>query len=453
MQRRDFLAAAAAALAAGCSTSLEPAQESSTTTAAPPPVDSSAPPTSAGDVVAETVDPLATAPQGIDFGQLPFPYGVASGDPDSTSVVLWTGLAPVSAALDVELAVDLALDEDFTTLVGSDAIVARLDDGFTTKHLATGLVPDTTYYYRFRVASSTSPTGRTRTLPVGQVEHFGLAASSCQSRVQPEFWDNHLRLAEDPDVDAVVWLGDFIYERRAKTLDQYRDRYIEARSDRRLQASSGAHPWFVIWDDHEVLNDYDASVDPDRRAAGYRAWWEFMPTRLPRPNSDALQIYRSVDVGSMLRLVLLDCRQYQTAETVLGSDQLSWLGETLDHDGQRTIVASSLIMSSLNLGERTPVYTFEAHPQEQAAIAELLINAPEPTIISGDLHIQMELQFAPGIEELMAPPLSSLFRREWVDLLPFLPFVSENVLSAEATHGYLRLDVTPDAVSHTFVTA
>lgn len=387
--------------------------------------------------------------QGI--GTDPFVFGVASGDPDAQSVVLWTALDPSAVSGDVGLACDIAEDPAFDQVANSLVVTAAQAESYTARYLATALEPGTTYWYRFRVGEHTSAIGRTRTLPKGSTDRFGVALSSCQDRAQAQRWDNHLILAEDSDVDLVVWLGDFIYERTASSLDEYRDLYAEARRDQRLQASSAAHPWMSTWDDHEVVNDYDASVDPDRRADAYRAWWEFTPTRLPRPSRDGLQVYRFVDVGDLLRIVVLDCRQYQTEATVLGQDQLAWFTNAVDHDAAHTLVASPVVVSSLNVGSLTPPYAFEAHPADQEAMIAGLLSAPRPVVVSGDLHAQLELELAPGIPELMAPPLSSSFPPDWAAVLPFLSLVSPAVVRAEAAHGYLRVDFAPDGMTHRFV--
>jgi alkaline phosphatase D len=381
----------------------------------------------------------------------PFVFGVASGDPDTESVVLWTALDPSAVSGDVSVACDIAEDPAFDQVVDSVVVPAVEADAHTVRNIAEGLEPDSTYWYRFRVGEHTSAVGRTRTLPSGSTDRFGVALSSCQDRAQAQRWDNHITLAADPDVDLVVWLGDFVYERTASSLDEYRDLYAEARRDQRLQASSAAHPWLFTWDDHEVVNNYDASVEPGRRADAYRAWWEFTPTRLPRPSSDGLQVYRFVDVGDLVRIVMLDCRQYQTDSTVLGPEQLAWFGGVIDHDAAHTLVASPVVMSSLKVGDLTPPYAFEAHPADQEAVIAGLLTAPDPVVVSGDLHAQMQLELAPGIPELMAPPLSSSFPPDWADALPFLPLVSPAVVRAEAAHGYLGVDFSPDGMTHRFV--
>ncbi len=447
MRRREFLTGVAAALAAGCST--DAAQSTVSTNPVASTVIS---PTTVGvSATVGTTTPLPAPDLDLDLGASPFPYGVASGDPDHSSVVLWTGFALPAGSPDLQLVCDVAGDSGFEQMVMSTSLSTNSADHHTTKLVVDGLEPDTKYWYRFRLGEHTSPTGRTRTLPTGTTQRFRVAVSSCQDRDEPALWDNHLRLAEEPDLGLVIWLGDFIYEQGATTLAQYRDRYTQARGDQRLQASSAAHPWVCTWDDNEVANDYDTSVDVGRRTAAYRAWWEFTPTRLPRPSTDGLQVYRSFDVGTLVRIVVLDCRQYLTATTVLGAEQLQWLADVVDHPAGHTLIASPVVVSSLGVGDLTPPYAFEAHPDEQASVINSLKKAPQPVVVSGDLHAQMELELAPGIPELMAPPLSSVFPPQWAELLPVLPFVSETVRSASAVNGYLLLEFIPEGRSHQFV--
>jgi len=416
--------------------------------------DTATPATTNSEPLPSFVDPVAAPDPGASFTAAPFAFGVASGDPTTDGVVLWTALSAdgaEKATVDVACAWDLALDESFTQVIRSELDVIAAADGHTIRAVVSGLAPATRYWFRFRVGTHISTIGRTVTLPTGLASSFTMAVSSCQARDDLDRWDAHAVLADDDSVDMVLWLGDFIYEQGASQLQQYRDRYREARTDQRLQRSSGAHPWFITWDDHEVVNDYDSDVNRDRRAAAYQAWWEFAPTRLPRPGVDGLKVYRSVDVADLARIVLLDCRQYATSSSVLGAEQLAWLAEAVQHPARRTIVASPVLMSSIGLGEMTPAYAFEAVPNEQQALREMLSSAPETTIVSGDLHASMELQFTDAITEVMAPPLSSSFPPDLAAALPFLPLLSEDVVRAEVAHGYLRLAITPETVEAVIV--
>lgn len=440
MHRRPFLASMAAFLAVGCDAA-ERAVEEPGPDANPGSTTRPDTPSTTRGVVAAVAGPAPPLTAN------PYPLGVASGDPDSASVVLWTKAGAVDPAVDVPMAWDVATDPGFTSLTASGTATGRAVDGQTVRVVVDGLDPGRRFWYRFRIGEAVSMSGRTQTLPAGGEAPFGLAFGSCQARDTPDLWDHHLRLAADADVDLVVWLGDFIYDRGATTLDEYRRRYAEYRGDPRLQASSAAHPWVCTWDDHEVANDYDASVDPERRLAGYTAWWEHQPTRLPPPTRAGLAVHRAIDIGDLTRILVLDCRQYNTAATVLGDAQWSWLAESVDHGARHTILASPVVVSPLGVGELSPPYAFEAHPGDAERLARLLAAAPDPLIVSGDLHLALELDFTDTITEWMAPPLSSAVPAEYAELVPLLPLVSPAVRSAEVRTGYLHVEVTAGALT------
>ncbi len=276
----------------------------------------------------------------------PFAWGVASSSPHNDGMVLWTRLAPAALPAPSGLATvrwELAHDEHFRRPVRSGQATALPELGHSVHVELTGLPSDRWYFYRFTLGDATSPTGRTRTLaaPGAQVQHFRFAFASCQRWEHGYYaaW-RHL-CAEQPD--AVVFLGDYIYEyasdrtpaaalarshtlRHARSLADYRDRYALHRSDPALQAAHALCPWIVTWDDHEVENDYagvQGQEDPLdfllRRAAAYQAFYENMPLRasalvhglagLGRP--DAVRVNDRVAHGQLLRFHVLDSRQYR----------------------------------------------------------------------------------------------------------------------------------------------
>ena len=261
--RRAFLAGVvASALAAGCSR--DGAGEE------------------VGDVVGDT--PPETA---ADLPPVPpslpaelFALGVASGDPLPDAVILWTRL--VSDPLvtggglpDQPLPVrwEIAAGRAFDDVVASGDVVAEPALAHSVHVDATGLEPDTWYWYRFSVGGSVSPTGRTRTAPRAgdDVDTLRFAFASCQN-YQSGFWPAHDHLAAE-DVDLVVFLGDYIYEdapdpeavrpyrsSEPVDLDGYRLRFGEYKADRALQAAHARAPWVCTWDDHEVESNYADGV-------------------------------------------------------------------------------------------------------------------------------------------------------------------------------------------------
>ena len=201
-----------------------------------------------------------------------------------------------------------------------------------------GLTPDRWYFYRFQAGQAMSPVGRFRTSPAdGSMTPLRLAVASCQR------WDQGLFTAFDhmakEELDLVAHLGDYIYEYSSpsdairkhqgleiRTLDDYRRRYAQYKTDPALQAAHARCPWIVTWDDHEVDNNYASLIGENemesvdqmraRRAAAYQAWWEHQPVRVPRVTSWAdLSITRTINWGSLARFWMLDTRQYRDDQT------------------------------------------------------------------------------------------------------------------------------------------
>ena len=422
----------------------------------------------------------------------PFTLGVASGDPDDSSVVLWTRLAldPLAAGFDLpaevtSVAVEVAADEAFGTIEQSGRF--PLDDtGAGTVHaIVTGLDPATTYWYRFRIGAHTSAVGRTRTVPSDDDERaVALAVASCQRYGDGE-WAAHRDIAA-ADVDLVVFLGDYIYEAEsdaavrplpgaaasvATTLADYRGRYAIARLDPHLAAAHAAHPWVVTWDDHEVRNDYAGreSVPLERRQAAYLAWWEHQPTRLAPPIDGAMDIHRRFRLGSMVDLLVLDTRQHRSApacgggvvelgcdgldasdRTVLGSAQEAWVAEQLtDEPARWTAVAQSVVMAPVDVFGRVNADAWDGYPAARDRLVDVLGPAHNRVVLSGDVHIQL-VGDIPGrggelaATELVTPSISSRPAEPFASAAALLPSVAANVQHAADRRGWLRCDVDAD---------
>jgi len=256
----------------------------------------------------------------------PFALGVASGSPRARSIVLWTRLAPLPLQgggmepVPCEVRWEIAADESFRRIVKSGAALASPERAHAVHVEVDGLDPAREYFYRFGTGDARSPTGRTRTAPApGQGdERLRLAFASCQ-QFEQGYYGAHRHLA-DEGVDLVAFLGDYIYESswgndhvrkhgtpEPRTLADYRNRYALYRSDPNLQASHACAPWIVVWDDHEVENDYaddrSEELDPDflaRRAAAYRAYFEHMPLRASvLREGNEVRIYDRYEWGSL----------------------------------------------------------------------------------------------------------------------------------------------------------
>jgi hypothetical protein len=144
-------------------------------------------------------------------GGADFPQGVASGDPRPDRVLLWTR-AVADAPGDVTVRWELATDPDLKDVVASGEVAARAGDDHTARVVATGLAPRTTYWYRFRVGGSRSPIGRTRTAPAPDDDvPLRIAVASCQDFIG-RYYHAWKALLDEPDVDLVLCLGDYVYE-------------------------------------------------------------------------------------------------------------------------------------------------------------------------------------------------------------------------------------------------
>jgi alkaline phosphatase D len=267
-----------------------------------------------------------------------FSHGVASGDPLATRVMIWTRITPADGEA-VKGEWQVAADRDFKQVVRKGAFAADGSRDWTVKVDVAGLKPGRDYFYRFRAGGAVSPTGRTRTLPAGKVQDVVLAAASC-SLWQGGLFNAYQAIADLERVDAVLHLGDYIYEYgkdgygaetgkklsrfvdpeyEIVSLSDYRRRHAQAKSDPKLQAAHARAPWILVWDDHESANDtWQGGAEnhqPDRegdwatrKAAAIRAYFEWMPIREPAPGRMSDQIWRSFQFGDVARLIMVETR-------------------------------------------------------------------------------------------------------------------------------------------------
>lgn len=287
---------------------------------------------------------LPTLARAATGGAEVFRHGVASGDPDATSVVLWTRVT-VSAPLEVEW--EVASDPRFARIVRQGQASAGPERDFTVKVLAEGLEPGGRYFYRFRAAGVTSRVGQTRTLPVGQVEQLGIALASC-SNFAFGYFNAYDAIARDGAVDFVLHTGDYIYEYGADgwggdiarqigrvhepaneivSLFDYRTRHAQYKTDTGSQAMLAAKPLLACWDDHESANNPwtggaqnhqpDKEGDwVDRRAASIQAYFEWMPVREPGPGRTRMQFWRTWVFGDLATLSTLETRHTARARQI-----------------------------------------------------------------------------------------------------------------------------------------
>ena len=275
-------------------------------------------------------------------GAVAFRHGVASGDPLQDRIMIWTRATPSAGAAEGQVAVSwmVAEDPELTRIAARGQAATGPESDYTVKIDVGGLRAGQDYWYAFQGAER-SPVGRTRTLPHGSVERLALAFVTCA--LYPNgYFNAYDHIARSEHLDAVVELGDYIYEYGAKpddygmengrrlgripepahdllTLADYRTRYAQYRRDPDLQAAHARAPWICVWDDHEVCNDTWRGGGENhhektegafelRRDAAMRAYFEWMPIREPQAGRTPEEIYRSFDFGDLASLTMLETR-------------------------------------------------------------------------------------------------------------------------------------------------
>ena len=392
-----------------------------------------------------------------------FTLGVASGDPLPDSVILWTRLAPQPLELDggmgkatATVEWEIARDEAFTQERQSGSVEATATYGHSVHIDVKGLTPDTWYYYRFKHGSELSPVGRTRTTPElgASMSRLVVGQTSC-ANWQSGYYQLYADLAaQQPD----YWLalGDYIYEYGNKgylrasqegkptrpipwddepfTVWQYRRQYGLYRGSPELQELHAAAPYSVIWDDHEVDNNFTASKSGGdgqkdrvkfrkRRAAGFQAFWENHAIRIPQPEPmpRRMKIYREITWGTLATFLMLDGRQYRSDQpgnntendfgkwvkemvspeaTMLGANQEAWLDERLaDSTAKWTFMAQQTVFSDINgsVGLGLPadgLYNYDSWdgywvPRQKLTSAITSNQVRNPVILTGDFHCNL----------------------------------------------------------------
>ncbi|SEQ98794.1 alkaline phosphatase D family protein [Actinokineospora terrae] len=369
----------------------------------------------------------------------PFTLGVASGEPAADGFVIWTRLAPSPLNADglggmtsADAAVEwqVATDANFTQIAASGTVAATQAWAHSVHVTLTGLQPGREYWYRFRALGHISQVGRARTAPaVGSSPALTMLFTSC-SHYEAGYFTAYRRMAEE-NPDLILHLGDYIYEGGAgsgvrthqpsgeiTSLANYRVRHALYKRDVDLQAAHAAAPWLVVWDDHEVENNYANLVRADnspaggdfaaRRAAAYKAYYEHMPLRSAQaPSGSNLQLYRRLRWGSLATFHMLDTRQYRDDQacgdgtklcpaaddpgrTLTGAAQESWLLDglgqrlgTWDFLGQQVFFAQKLAAAD---GSKS-MDSWDGYTANRGRIqAGWQARGNTPVVLTGDVH-------------------------------------------------------------------
>ncbi|MBC7924770.1 MAG: alkaline phosphatase D family protein [Bryobacteraceae bacterium] len=364
-----------------------------------------------------------------------FQHGVASGDPLLNRVVIWTRLTTTSDEEVIPVEWVIAEDANFSRNAQRGLTYTNGNFDYTVKVDVERLNPATTYYYRFTFRGSSSPVGRTKTLPLASVERARFAVVSC-SNLPYGYFNTYRLVANRRDLDFVLHLGDYIYEyanrqygngtplnrvpapdKEISTLSDYRTRYAQYRSDQDLQEMHRQHATIVVWDDHESTNDSwkegAENHQPDtegawspRRAVSAQAWFEWMPVRAnPYVNGE---IYRNFRFGSLIDLIMLDTRLagrsqqvvttspaiFDQSRSLMGPDQEAWLnyqlGTSQGRGTQWRLLGQQTMMGQLVGADGAPFNSdqWDGYVASRNRLLQTIAtnNINNVVVLTGDIH-------------------------------------------------------------------
>ena len=430
----------------------------------------------------------------------PFRHGVASGDPLPDAVILWTRVTrddEGTGPIDVDW--EIARDTTLGAVVARGTFTTNAARDYTVKVDATGLEPGTTYYYRFSGLGASSVVGRTKTAP-RTASQLRFAVISCSNYAEGYF-HVYRAIAERPDIDAVVHLGDYIYEyadgdygderksipeHEIVTLDDYRARYGQYRLDPDLRDAHRQHPFITTWDDHEIADNSwkngsgsTAAPHAERKSAAFRAYAEWMPVRGDLADG---KIWRALRYGELADLLVLDTRHWGKEQQasdgdpirdakgrqILGPDQESWLFEELQTSkAQWKVVCQQVLMSPLPQYSNTDQW--DGYPDARDRFYGAIESGAVKNVIvlSGDIHASFANDLArrpnePGAYdpetgrgslavEFVTPSVTSE--------TPSKPKEAGTLLTENKwmkhvdldRHGYVLLDLHPDRAQASFL--
>ncbi len=366
----------------------------------------------------------------LDPQYAPFYHGVASGDPLTDRVIIWTRVTPDSNFTgSITVNWKMATDTLLSNVVQQGSFITNDDRDFTVKVDVTGLQPNTWYYYEFETNGRKSLIGRTRTVPSGNVDSLRFALVSCSSW-QHGFFNTYGILESRNDIDAIIHLGDYIYEydsasfsngtrihqptNEILTLTDYRIRHSQYKLDPQLRKLHQQFPFINVWDDHETANDsyrdgaqnHQPATEGDwyvRKHNGVRAYKEWIPIREPDAN-DTVRIWRQFVWGDLMNLMMIDTRLYDrdqqvtitspslndTSRVMIGNLQRSWLETQLSNSSQKwNVIGQQVMFAPLKvLGQIVNADQWDGYPSERKRVMDYIMNnnIPNPVILTGDIH-------------------------------------------------------------------
>ncbi|MFT7589472.1 MAG: alkaline phosphatase D [Limisphaerales bacterium] len=362
-----------------------------------------------------------------DILLFPFFHGVASGDPLSDAVVIWTRLSTADSGV-LPVNWRMATDTALSNVIASGTFLTDVARDYTVKVDVSGLSPNTWYYYEFEYLGRRSLIGRTRTAPIGEMDSLRFAVVSC-SNYQAGYFNAYARIAERNDIDAVIHLGDYIYEYETGgygfdsgigrehdpdheiiTLGDYRLRHSWYKLDDDLRAVHQQYPFIAIYDDHEFANDawtggaenHDGSEGPwaNRRSSAFQAWLEWMPIRDPLP-AEPTKAYKYLPFSDLIDFIVVDTRVEGRSEqdffdvndpsrTMLGATQFNWLSSRLTQStAQWKVMVNQTIMAPVEiLGSIINADQWDGYAAERSRLLDTVLdnNIANFVVLTGDFH-------------------------------------------------------------------
>ncbi len=376
----------------------------------------------------------------LNPAQAPFYHGVASGDPLPDRVVIWTRVTPDdSMATTVPLTWEMATDLSFSNIVQTGSGNAEASRDFCIKIDVQNLQANTYYYFRFSALGKESVIGRTKTSPSGNRDQIRLGVVTCSDYRQGFFTALH-NLSGRNDLDAILHLGDYIYEGgggpperehdpnfEVYRLQDYRTRLSQYRLDSNLQRCHQVYPWINIWDDHDIV--VDALTDTSyrhnataygpyqtRKQAAVQAFREWLPVRDPDMlQQDFYKNWRHLPYGDLLDLYMLDVRLYDRDRfavdqndtlfghpdaKILGPEQLNWInGELQNSTARWKVLGNQLQMSQFQIGNVPLVFeNWDGYPVERDKFFDNIINnsVDNMVVLTGDFHVSFANDVTPN---------------------------------------------------------
>jgi alkaline phosphatase D len=364
-----------------------------------------------------------------------FSEGVMSGEPTPGGITLWSRLHDVDGSVSANL--EVARDREFRRVVATKRVATSGARGHALKARVTGLRAHEQYFYRFSTRTTDGPVGRFRTaLPADSRQPVRFAFWSCQDFTHG-FYNAHDAMADD-DLDFVLCLGDYIYaeseetgasavrsdrtgsvgptgQRAAITLDDYRAKYRLYRSDPSLRRIHSRFPTVMLWDDHEVQDNYaggeqDGGLPPQlrftlaRKRSAYKAFFESMPYSPPVGN----RIYRTLRFGRTVDLLIMDERQYRAnqpcndaiapacpelfqSRTFLGRPQMDFVKNALRSSRAAwKVMANEVMMMPVKLPNDAFAQfdSWQGYPVEREELLQFIKGngIKDVVFVTGDIH-------------------------------------------------------------------